>query len=163
MPGPPPTPSYLKLLRGNPGRRRVPPEPQPEIAPECPAPPSFLGPYGREEWQRVGPGLHAVGLLTVLDVMPLAAYCNAYQTWRTAVEVLDRMAQTNPLTGGLLIKTTDGNPRRNPVMKIAADSANAMLRYAGEFGLTPVARSRLGAAGWEPPKGGKFSGYLGGR
>jgi P27 family predicted phage terminase small subunit len=44
---------------------------------------------------------------------------------------------------GLLVKTTDGNARRNPLLKIAADAAEDMLRFAGEFGLTPVARTRL--------------------
>jgi hypothetical protein len=36
-----------------------------------------------------------------------------------------------------------------------------MLRFAGEFGLTPVARSRLAAGiGGKPPAGGKFDGLL---
>jgi P27 family predicted phage terminase small subunit len=41
------------------------------------------------------------------------------------------------------VKTVDGNPRRNPLVKIAADAAEDMLRFAGEFGLTPIARTRL--------------------
>jgi P27 family predicted phage terminase small subunit len=159
MRGPPPSPSYLKLLRGNPGKRRIPPEPQPEIAPTCPEPPPFLGEYAREEWHRVAPELHACNLLTVVDVMTLAAYCNAYAQWRTAVELLQRMAATDPARG-LLVKTAVGE-RRNPLVKIAVDAATGMLRFAGEFGLTPVARARLGAAGWEPTGGrGKFDGYI---
>jgi P27 family predicted phage terminase small subunit len=160
MRGPPPSPAYLKLLRGNPGKRRVPPEPTPEIAPACPDPPPFLGAYAQEEWQRVAPGLHACRLLTVVDVMPLAAYCHAYQTWRTAVELMARMAASNPATKGLLLKTAAGDPRRNPVIKVARDAAMDMLRFAGEFGLTPVARARLGAAGWEPTGPGKFDGLI---
>src|SRR5262245_17237437 len=35
---------------------------------------------------RVAPELHRLDLLTVLDVMTLAAYCQAYCVWRTAVE-----------------------------------------------------------------------------
>jgi P27 family predicted phage terminase small subunit len=96
-----------------------------------------------------------------MDIMPLAAYCNAYAQWRTAVELLQRMAQTNPATKGLLIKTAAGDPRRNPVLKIARDAATDMLKFSGEFGLTPVARARLGAAGWEPTGApGKFDGYI---
>ena len=41
------------------------------------------------------------------------------------------------------VKTVDGNPRRNPLVKIAADAAEDMLRFAGELGLTPIARTRL--------------------
>jgi phage terminase small subunit len=32
--------------------------------------------------------------------------------------------------------------RQNPLVRIAAASADAMIRFAGEFGLTPVARAR---------------------
>jgi P27 family predicted phage terminase small subunit len=160
MRGAPPTPSYLKLLRGNPGKRRIPPEPTPEVAPACPEPPPFLGEYAREEWHRITPELHACRLLTALDIQPLAAYCHAYQTWRTAIEVMARMAQSDPATKGLLIKTKAGEPRRNPVLKVATDAASNMLRFAGEFGLTPVARARLGAAGWEPAGPGKFDGFI---
>jgi P27 family predicted phage terminase small subunit len=159
MSGPPPTPSYLKLLRGNPGKRRIPPEPQPEIAPACPEPPVFLPEYAKEEWHRIAPELHACRLVSALDVMPLSAYCNAYAQWRTAVELLARMAKSNRVTNGLLIKIAAGE-RRNPMIKIANDAALNMLRFAGEFGLRPVARARLGAAGWEPTGRGKFDGFI---
>jgi P27 family predicted phage terminase small subunit len=76
------------------------------------------------------------------------------------VELMQRMAVTNPVTSGLLIKTAAGDPRRNPIIKVARDAASDMLRFAGEFGLTPVARARLGAAGWEPSSRGKFDGYI---
>jgi phage terminase small subunit len=54
-------------------------------------------------------------LLTVMDMMPLADYCHAYSQWRTAVELLQQMAQNNPVTKGLLVKTTTRDVRRNPV------------------------------------------------
>lgn len=49
--------------------------------------------------------------------------------------------------------------RRNPLAKIAADAAE-MLRFAGKFGLTPVARTRLAAGGFAPSSPGKFNGLL---
>jgi P27 family predicted phage terminase small subunit len=120
----------------------------------------FLPDYAKEEWRRVAPGLHACRLLTVADTMPLAAYCTAYSQWRSAVELMQQIAAGNPVTRGLILKTKDGDARRNPVLKVARDGANDMLRFAGEFGLTPVARARLGAAGWEPTGPGKFDGYI---
>ena len=51
--------------------------------------------------------------------------------------------------------------RQNPLVRIAAASADAMIRFAGEFGLTPVARargSRLARLVSRP--GGKFDGLL---
>jgi phage terminase small subunit len=81
--------------------------------------------------------------------------------WRSAVETLAATAERDPVTHGLLIKRTDG-AARNPLVKIAANAASNMIRYGAEFGLTPVARSRIAAAGFEPPDGGRFAGLLGG-
>jgi P27 family predicted phage terminase small subunit len=118
--------------------------------------------YASDEWWRVAPELHRVGLLTVLDVATLSAYCVSYSHWRTAEEVLARVAADDQVTGGLIVKAADGNTRRNPLVKIASDAAADMLRYAGEFGLTPVARSRIAVGVYgQPPGGGKFDGLLG--
>jgi P27 family predicted phage terminase small subunit len=58
------------------------------------------------------------------------------------------------------LKTHDGNARRNPLVKIAADAAEDMVRYASEFGLTPVARSRLAVGVYGQPAPSKFDGLL---
>jgi phage terminase small subunit len=58
------------------------------------------------------------GLLTVLDVGPLAVYCQAYCRWREAEEVLAVMRDRDQATRGLMVKSSDGNPRRNPLVKI---------------------------------------------
>ena len=96
MPGPRAMPVRLKLLRGNPGRRPVRATFEPPRPPKPPSPPEFLTGYAREEWDRIAPGLHLFGLLCALDVMPLAAYCEAFKRWKTAVEALDQVAQTRP-------------------------------------------------------------------
>ena len=162
MPGPPPTPLHLRLLKGNPGKRAIRPEVEPEREPTCPEPPPFLQGYAADEWWRVAEDLHRLRLLTLVDTMPLAAYAMSYARWRTTEETLARMAESDPVTHALLVRSTDGNPRRNPLVKIAADAADDMVRYAGEFGMTPVARSRLAAGiGGQPPAGrGKFDGLL---
>jgi P27 family predicted phage terminase small subunit len=161
MPGPPPTPLHLRLLRGNPSKTAIRAEPEPAREPICPDPPTFIVGYAADEWWRVAPELHRLGLLRVTDTMPLAAYCVCYARWRTAVETLARMAETDPVTHALLIKSADGNPRRNALVKIAADAASDMVSYARDFGMTPVARSRLAAGiGGPPPSGGKFDGLL---
>jgi P27 family predicted phage terminase small subunit len=161
MPGPPPTPTHLKLLRGNPGHQKLRPEPQPLVPKTCPEPPAFIAGYAADEWWTVAPELHRLGLLTRIDVPALAAYCYAYGQWRLAAEALARMADRDGTMHGLLVKTVDGNARRNPLVKIASDAAEDMLRFAGEFGLTPIARTRLGAAGYQPSAPGKFDGLLG--
>jgi len=161
MSGPPPAPLHLRLMRGNPGRRPLRPEPEPARLPEPPEPPAFLIGYAADEWRRVASELHLLGVLRGVDVQLLAAYCVNYATWRTAVETLATIAARDPVTHGLLVRTADGNPRRNPLQKIASDAAIEMLRFANEFGIGAAARSRI-AAGWQPPerRPSKFDGLL---
>lgn len=148
-----PQPAHLKVLRGNPGKRPIPTnEPQPTRG-ELPAPPDFLAPLAREEWLRVTPELYRLGLLTVVDINPLAAYCQAYSRWVTAERALAKMAEKSPIGAGLvMINPADKKLIQNPLVNIAAHAARDMVRYASEFGLTPVARARLAAG---PEKEGK--------
>jgi P27 family predicted phage terminase small subunit len=162
MPGPKPIPTYLKLLRGNPGHQKLNKgEPQPAQTPEVPKPPDFLVGYACDEWFRVAPQLHVLGLLSILDLMPLAAYCASYSHWRTAEEALARMAEKDPVTGALLIKGSFGEPRENPLVRAAERAAGDMIRFAGEFGMTPSARARVAAGIAWREDGGKFDGLLG--
>ena len=71
-----PTPTRLKMLTGNPGKRRLnedEPRPNPNI-PECPP---ELGPVARTEWDRLVDELAVLRMLTNLDRAALAAYCGA--------------------------------------------------------------------------------------
>ena len=153
-------PTHLKLLRGNPGKRAIPPEPEPPVPTAVPEPPSFVQGYAADEWWRVGPELYHLKLLTALDVMPFAAYCIAYQRWRTAEELLMQMADKDPVTRGLLIKSQGGEAVQNPLIGIARRAANDMVGFGGEFGLSPLARARIGAGVWHEPPPGKFDGLL---
>jgi phage terminase small subunit len=109
VPGPPPVPNNLRVLRGNPSRRPIYPEPQPAQPTDVPEPPPFLTGYAADEWWRTAPELHRLKLLTVLDVQVLAVYCIAYARWRTAEGALARMAERDAQTSGLLIKSQGGD------------------------------------------------------
>jgi P27 family predicted phage terminase small subunit len=100
--------------------------------------------------------------LTVVDTMPLACYCQSYSRWREAEEALARIADRDENMRGLVIKSSDGDVRRNPLVKISSDASNDMLKFASEFGLSPVARSRLAAGVHGQPSFGKFDGLIGG-
>jgi terminase small subunit-like protein len=97
-------PTHLRLLRGNPGKRPIRPEPEPPIPEKLLEPPAFLSEDAKNEWWRVVPELHALGLLTLLDITPLAAYCDAYGRWITAERLLAVMADKDAITKGLLLK-----------------------------------------------------------
>ena len=62
-----------------------------------------------------------------------------------------KMAEKDQLTGGLMIKTSNGNAIQNPLVGTANKAAADMMRYAAEFGMTPSARSRIAA---QPPEEG---------
>jgi P27 family predicted phage terminase small subunit len=147
----PPVPFIVRKLRGNPGKRPLRKAPQPAILPKCPEPPEWLHEYAKQEWWRTAPELHVLGLLSSVDVACLAAYCASYAMWRQASEELDT-----------LVFTSQAGVRRHPLIKVVADAASDMVRYAGEFGLTPVARSRI-AQNSHPPPTSKFDGLLAGR
>ena len=83
-----------------------------------PTPPSWLPSSAQDEWWTTGPELHRLGLLTVLDLVTFGAYCQAYHHWRTASEMLARMAEKDPSTSGLLVKRADGNDGPNPLVGI---------------------------------------------
>jgi P27 family predicted phage terminase small subunit len=146
MRGRKPKPTHLKLVTGNPGKRRLnPAEPRPASA-GVPAPPAELSDEAKTEWRRVARGLHRIGLLTGVDRAALAAYCQAWGRWRQAEHALAEMAMRDPLTRALMVRTKDGNLIQNPLVGIANKAMADMVRYAAEFGMTPSARSRIGAA-----------------
>lgn len=154
QPGPPPKPTALKIIEGNPGKRALNArEPQPRIAASCPQPPDHIDGEARAEWLRRAPELWRLGVLTDADLSTFEAYCSAYGRWRQAEEALKRMGANDALTEGLAIRTKQGNAVYNPVL-IASDRAREhFTRLAAEFGMTPAARSRI-VAGVPPQQTG---------
>src|SRR4029079_11570849 len=114
----------------------------------------------KAEWLRQAPELHALGLLTILDLQTFAAYCQAYGRWRDAEETLATMAERDDDARGLLVRNGKGDVRTNPLVRIAGQAAEEMVRFAGEFGMTPAARSKLVAGIGRQPRG-KFDGLIG--
>jgi P27 family predicted phage terminase small subunit len=153
-----PKPTHLKIIEGNPGKRRLnPKEPHPE--PTLPTPPSILVGDALDEWNRVSVELYRLGCLTGLDRAALAAYCQAYGRWVAAERALEEIARQNPLAS-LMIKTSNGNAIQNPLVGIANRAAADMVRYATEFGMSPAARSKIEAG--PTPAASKFEGLIGG-
>jgi len=159
MSGPPPEHPNLRLLKGNPGKRRVRVSPDPARAGECPAPPDHLNAYAKEEWQHIAPELHRLNLLTILDVGPLAAYCSAAAQLRQAEVAIERMAKRDPRGHALTVKGSAGNQVTNPLLRIASQAMNDMQRIGSQFGLTPSGRRLSGIS--PPPGPNKFDGLLG--
>ena len=136
-------PPNVHELRGNPSKRRHLRGIAPEIPQTVPDPPSFLTAVAGEEWRRLAPELCRLGLLSALDTMPLAVYCQAFATWRVAMEAAAEDVAPD---------------ERRVLARIARDSARDMVRYARTFGMTPS--SRFAVTGGSPPDS-KFDGLIG--
>jgi P27 family predicted phage terminase small subunit len=137
------------------------PEPQPEQAIDVPEPPPFITGYAADEWWRTAPELHRLGLLSKIDLPRFACYCHAYGQWRMAAETLAKMQANDPISNGMLLRSKFGEAVQNPLVSIVRKHAGDVVRYASEFGLTALARSRLTAGTNAPPPGGRFDGLLG--
>jgi P27 family predicted phage terminase small subunit len=133
-----PTPTALKILAGNPGKRRLnKKEPQmPEGVPECP---EHLDGEARKEWDRLAPMLSDSGVLTQADRGTLATYCQIWARWVDA--------ETKAKEQGLLVQTPQGAAIQNPYVGIANTAAKLLRGYAAELGLTPSARTKISATG----------------
>lgn len=140
--GPPPKPSRLRIIEGNPGRRPL-NEAEPSPEPVMLDPPPQLRGEALEEWRAMAAELHKLKLLSKIDRAALAAYCQSWAIWSAAVTALNDMAARDELTQGLMIKTKGGNVIQNPIIGAINKAAASMVRYAGEFGMTPSARSRI--------------------
>lgn len=142
MRGRKPLPSHLKLIQGNRGKRPIKPD-QIEVTPSLPMPPPFLCDEAKVEWGRVASMLYALRLLSDLDIAALSAYCQSYAIWQRATAALNILAAADKETLGLIAKGANGSSIAHPLLKIANKAAQDMVRYAGDFGMTPVARARI--------------------
>ena len=128
--------TIVKEVMGNPGGRPL-NKSEPKIEPGIPEPPEFLGKIALEEWHRRANKLFKMGVLTELDSATLAAYCTAYETFHKAQAELNH--------ADLIVKTSNGTKIQNPLVGIRNKAANDMKTYAAEFGMTPVARTKITA------------------
>ena len=133
--GPAPTPTNLRILRGNPGKRALNRnEPKPDA--DRPACPQWLATEAKKEWHRVLPQLEATGILAIVDRAALAAYC---QSWARYVEAERMLSQY----GSVLKSEHSDYVQVSPYQTISRQSLQSVKAFATEFGLTPGSRSRI--------------------
>ncbi|MBF4014832.1 phage terminase small subunit P27 family [Burkholderia pseudomallei] len=133
MPGRRPTPTALKLVRGNPGKRPLQRnEPRPSLNVTMP---DWLSPDAAKHWPAIAEQLHQVGLLTAIDVTALGLYCEAFARWKDA--------NARIVKYGTVIKSPNGYPIQSPYLAIANKAHEQMTKLLAEFGMTPSSRSRV--------------------
>lgn len=157
MAGRRPKPTVLKLVEGNPGKRKInKTEPKPKRSiPSCPA---HLSDAGKVAWGRLSVLLDRMGVLTEADSAALERLCDCYSDILICRESLAQDGwtyKTMDAQGNTLIK---GNPAATQLR--AADSQ--FKSYLIEFGLTPAARSKVHATPDEEAKDDPLKEFFGG-
>jgi P27 family predicted phage terminase small subunit len=132
-PGPKPTPTHLRVLRGDRKDRINVAEPKPKKQkPRCP---DWLNPEAKVVWKRVAKQLDAMGLLFSADADIIVAYSHAVVNYQKATRLVEEH--------GLLVEGRRDGMVTNPAVRIQRDSAQLIRQFASELGLTPSSRSRL--------------------
>ena len=144
MRGRKPKPTAIKILRGNPGQRRINArEPAPKGAARMPR---KLRPREMEIWKRLISELEPCGVATSADSLALARLAELESMAEAAKSYIDR--------GGMV----DDEGNRNAYVAIYRDLSAQLLRLYSEFGMTAAARSRVSAAA--PGKNGGIEDFL---
>jgi len=148
--GPPPKPTALKLIAGNPGKRDLNldeaiPDPISDLAP----PPEVAAdPRAADAWNRLVPDLAKCGLARSVDWPLLTRYVLKFSRWIYLGEELRRIAQESPNSKGTTYPITDDNGKLKYVAEFPWVSEWRALDRdlrADEksIGISPAARSRI--------------------
>ena len=137
MKGRKPTPTQLKILSGNPGRRPLNPR-EPKAKVGRPAKPRGLTEKARKAWDDFVSYLGELGVLHTVDRHAIELMAETYVEWRQHTTTLEREGTIYkaPTERGFMIR-----PR--PEVSMRSDAARRLASLLAEFGLTPSTRSRL--------------------
>ena len=148
-PGPKPKATVLKELANNPGKRPLNQnEAKPAAAAKNIPPPAYLPAAAKTEWKVIVPLLINAGLLSVLDLGPIATLCSLTARRKRAEKELDK--PSTPLV-------IDG--KKNPLHGVIMDIVQKERMIWEGFGMSPSARSNIdlivAAAGGAAPTEGE--------
>jgi P27 family predicted phage terminase small subunit len=137
-----PQPTALKVLRGNPGKERL-----PEREPLPPAgevvKPGWLSAGASVVWDEMAPVCVAMRTLTVSDTKAFATFCELQATLQMASAskdgraLLELQAKSGEDPDGPLKVVIDA------VLRLERETAAGLRAYYDYFGLNPMARSKI--------------------
>lgn len=138
MAGRRPTPTHLKVVTGNPGKRAINKnEPKPPADPV--KMPAHLNATAKSAWTNVKSILGRMGVLSKADEYALERLVSCYAEIRDcekAIKTHGRTYETYNDSGGIM-------HRPRPEVAMLADADRRFKSYLVEFGLTPAARSKI--------------------
>lgn len=146
MAGAYPKPTALKLLEGNPGKRKLnDEEPRPTVTTE---PPSWLSDKARRVWEQLAPKLAILGILTDIDIEALGRYCDAMVVWLELSKFINKNGTSyaipalppDPKSG---FKGRPARVEAYPQSRQYVEYSTLLLRLEMQFGMTPAMRSKI--------------------
>lgn len=102
-------------------------------------PPNWMDGLALKKWNELAPVLQKSGVLTEVDIHNLEAFCVSYQTWRLAVDEIDKEGITMP--------TVKGGIQKNPAVTVSNESLKNMAMYGSQLGLDPSSRTKISGRG----------------
>lgn len=140
-------PAVVHLLKGNPSKKSakalLDEVQNPAVPVAAPPKPDWLTTDAAVEWDRVLPDLLTLGLISCLDMMPLAAYCEAVADYQRFTRLISEMNET--LNRGD-VQTFHSGARQMSVWRLLRNDAEKRASTAGAvFGFSPMARRNLKA------------------
>lgn len=139
--GPAPKPTALKILEGNPGKQKLNQnEPKPPIGSSIPKPPARLLKEAKEEWKRLAPALHSMGVLTQIDLTAFAEVCQNYGYYLITDKKILALGEQGVYA---MQKTATGYMQQHPLLSLRRQYYDLWRRGLADFGLTPAARARI--------------------
>jgi len=137
MRGRPPKPTEIRELEGNPGKRPL-PEPVRIQGKAALEKPRGMPKAAQEAWDLIVPSLLEVGVVDGVDALALEAMCLAYWQMKEAEKLLKK--------DGILSTGSQGQLVEHPAAGTMRAASSLFAKYAEQYALTPVARTRLGLA-----------------
>lgn len=149
--GRPQKPAALHILHGNRSKKNfdelIEEIKSPAIPVAAPPMPDVLSDDAVAEWERLIPDLTALGLISTLDQMALATYCQAYADWlRYERLIAKRNAQSDDDLGGDIQVFKTGAEQTGVLRQLSNDAAKRANAAGAQFGFSPMARRNLKTA-----------------
>ena len=149
MPGPPPKPARQKKLEGTHRKDREAPNALDfDPATDLPAPPADLrSDAARQCWEVCARELHSKGMLAVVDLALLRAYCYHVGLMLEAEEELELNGKT------VTRYTAHGSHEvRSPWAAILSDATEKVSKLGQQFGFSPASRTRISVPATDKPQ-----------
>lgn len=143
--GNPAKPTALKLIQGNPGKRKL-NKKEPKAPAKKLVAPSYLSAWGKRRFAYWAKLLAQYNISTALDTGALAKLVDAEDEYQQLSEVIAQHGVTQQTTN------TNGDPviKPNPAVAQRADAWRRVNLMMQQFGLTPASRAKVNA---EEPAG----------